>query len=130
MLAASGALLFELAFFLADLREPFGVCLIVRRAGHRLLPEARNKEYGRPPRVLQRSPGHHKEWINACKGGEPAGINFDKAGPLTEVVLLGNVALRFNKKLTWDPITMTFPNAPEADEYIHKQYRRGWEMEI
>ena len=67
--------------------------------GHRLLPESRSREYGKPPRILARSPGHHKEWIEACKGGPPAGSNFDVAGPLTEVVLLGNVAVRMGQTL-------------------------------
>ena len=63
-----------------------------------------------------------------CKGGEAAGMNFDKAGPLTEVVLLGNIALRVDKKLLWDATTMRFPNAPEADQYLHHEYRPGWEL--
>jgi hypothetical protein len=103
--------------------------------GHRLLPEARSKEYGRPPRVLPRSPGHHKEWINACKGGEPAGSNFDLAGPLTEVVLLGNVALRMGRqlyekglKLYYDGPNMRITNLPEANKYIRSEYRDGWTL--
>jgi len=103
--------------------------------GHRLLPESRSKEYGRPPRVLPRSPGHHKEWINACKGGEPAGSNFDLAGPLTEVVLLGNVALRMGRqlyekglKLYYDGPNMKVTNLPEANKYIHCEYREGWTL--
>jgi hypothetical protein len=103
--------------------------------GHRLLPESRSKEYGKPPRVLPRSPGHHKEWINACKGGEPAGSNFDVAGPLTEVVLLGNVALRMGQqlyekglKLYYDGANMKVTNLPEANKYIHNEYREGWTM--
>jgi len=103
--------------------------------GHRLLPEARSKEYGRPPRILPRSPGHHKEWINACKGGEPAGSNFNLAGPLTEVVLLGNVALRMGQqlyekglKLHYDGPNMKVTNLPEANKYIRSEYREGWSL--
>jgi hypothetical protein len=103
--------------------------------GHRLLPESRNKEYGKPPRVLPRSPGHHKEWINACKGGEPAGSNFDVAGPLTEVVLLGNVAVRMGQqlyekglKLYYDGPNMKVTNLPEANKYIQSEYREGWTL--
>jgi len=61
------------------------------RRGFELIPESRAKEYGDPPKKLPRSIGHHNEWIEACKGGQPGGSNFDWAGPLTEVVLLGNV---------------------------------------
>ena len=103
--------------------------------GHRLIPEAKSKEYGRPPRVLPRSPGHHKEWINACKGGEPAGANFDVSGPLTEVVLLGNVALRMGQslyekglKLYYDGPKMKVTNVPEANKYIRHAYREGWTL--
>ena len=77
----------------------------------RLIPESRQREYGKPPQKLERSPGHHMEWILACKGGKPAGSNFpDHAGLLAQVVLLGNVALRpalkeklLSTKLFWDP---------------------------
>jgi hypothetical protein len=106
-----------------------------RILGHRLLPESRSKEYGKPPRVLPRSPGHHKEWINACKGGDPAGSNFDVSGPLTEVVLLGNVALRMGQqlyekglKLYYDGPNMKVTNLPEANKYIRSEYREGWTL--
>jgi predicted dehydrogenase len=103
--------------------------------GHRLLPEQRSKEYGKPPRVLSRSPGHHKEWILACKGGEPAGSNFDWAGPLTEVVLLGNVAIRMSQKLYekgiklyYDGPNVRVTNSPEANKYIRDEYCEGWTL--
>jgi len=103
--------------------------------GHRLLPEARSKEYGRPPRVLPRSPGHHKEWIDACKGGEPAGSNFDVSGPLTEVVLLGNIAVRMGQtlyekglKLYYDGPNMKVTNPPEANKYVSSEYRESWTL--
>jgi len=103
--------------------------------GHRLIPESRSKEYGRPPTVLPRSPGHHKEWILACKGGEPAGSNFDISGPLTEVVLLGNIAVRMGQKLYekgiklyYDGPNMKITNLPEANKYIHCEYREGWTL--
>jgi predicted dehydrogenase len=103
--------------------------------GYRLIPEARMKEYGRPPRRIERSPGHHKEWINACKGGEPARANFDWAGPLTEVVLLGNIALKMERqlyekglKLHYDGPKMEVTNLPEANKYIRGEYREGWSL--
>jgi len=71
--------------------------------GHRLLPESRMQEVGKPPQVLPRSPGHYQEWINACKGGDPAGSNFvDHASQLAAVVLMGNIAIRTGEKLLWD----------------------------
>jgi len=102
---------------------------------HRLIPESRGKEYGKPPQVLPRSPGHFVEWIEACKGGKPAGSNFDHAGPLAEVVLLGNVALRpelretlTRTELLWDGPSMKFTNVPEANEFLHREYREGWTL--
>ena len=97
---------------------------------HQLIPDSRAKEYGPPPKKLPRSPGHGVEWINACKGGEPAGSNFDVAGPLTEVVLLGNIAIRTGQKLLWDGPNMTVTNVPEANQYINPPYREGWSLGI
>jgi predicted dehydrogenase len=97
--------------------------------GHRLIPESRMKQYGRPPRVLPRSVGHHKEWIDACRGGPPAGSNFvDHGGLLTEVCLLGNVALRAGKKLLWDGPNLRVTNDEAANRYLHREYRPGWSL--
>ena len=95
----------------------------------RLIPESRGKDYVRPAPTLPRSPGHHQEWLNACKGGAPAGSNFaDHAAHLAEVVLLGNIAIRMNAKLDWDPVAMKFPGSPDADKLIHPPYRDGWSL--
>ena len=103
--------------------------------GYRLIPEARMKEYGKPPQKIARSPGHHKEWIDACKGGPAARANFDWAGPLTEAVLAGNVALKMEKqlyekglKLHYDGPNMQVTNLPEANKYIRDEYRAGWSL--
>jgi predicted dehydrogenase len=102
---------------------------------HRLIPESRSKEYGKPPEVLPRSPGHFEEWIEACKGGKPAGSNFDHAGLLAEVVLLGNVALRVElrenltrTKLLWDGPNMKITNLPEANQFLQREYRKDWTL--
>jgi predicted dehydrogenase len=95
---------------------------------HRIIPESRMKENGPAPKTLARSPGHYQEWINACKGGDPAGSNFDFAGPLTEAVLLGNIAIRTGKKLLWDGPNMTVTNVPEANAYVNPPYREGWTL--
>jgi len=97
---------------------------------HRLIPETRMQEYGSPPKVLERSPGHYQEWLNACKGGPPAGSNFDVAGPLTEAVLLGNIAIRTGKKLCWDGPGMTVTNVPEANPLVNPPYREGWSLGV
>jgi predicted dehydrogenase len=99
-----------------------------------LLPDELAKAYGDPPKVLPRSPGHYEEWLLACRGGEPAGACFDFAGPLTETVLLGNIALRgqlreglTQKRLMWDAEGMTFPGSPEAEQFLRREYRTGWQ---
>jgi predicted dehydrogenase len=97
--------------------------------GLRIIPDAKMAEYRRPAKTLPRSIGHRQEWIAACKGGQAAGANFEYAGPLSELVLLGNIALRFvNQRLEWDPDGFRFPNAPEADQYLHREYRQGWSL--
>ena len=95
----------------------------------RLIPEAKMKAYNRPPKTLPRSIGHHKEWIQACKQGSPTRSNFDFAGPLTEAVLLGTVSVRTGgKELIWDSENLKVTNVPEANEYLHYQYRSGWTL--
>ena len=96
--------------------------------GVRIIPESKMNAYQKPAATLARSIGHREEWIEACKGGQPAGANFDYAGPLTEVVLLGNIALRTGKKLLWDGENMKFTNVPEANQYLHRKYRSGWTL--
>jgi len=103
--------------------------------GYTIIPESKRKEFGTPPKVIPRSVGHHQEWIDACKGGKPAGSNFDHAGPLAEAVLLGNVALRseLKRKLTrtsllWDNASFKFTNMPEANKFLRCSYREGWEL--
>jgi predicted dehydrogenase len=96
----------------------------------RLIPESRMKEYGKPPRTLPRSPGHHREWIEACKAGKPedAKSGFWYAGPFTEALLVGNLAVRLQKRVEWDAETMRSPNCPEADNYITKFYRAQFDL--
>jgi hypothetical protein len=103
------------------------------RTGWRLIPEKRAREYGAPPKKLERSVGHFKEWVAACKGSKPAGSNFDWAGPLTETVLLGNVALRMKmreeltrQKLLWDSAAFKFTNSDLANQFLKREYRQGW----
>jgi len=94
----------------------------------RLIPTARMETYKRPPQSLPRSNGHHRDWLDACKGGRPASSNFEYGARLTEIVLLGTVALRTGKKLNWDHENMKATNAPKADRFIKGQYRKGWEV--
>jgi predicted dehydrogenase len=74
------------------------------------------------------SVGHHKEWILACKTGSSTTCNFDYSGALTESVLLGLVAYRTGKTLEWDAQSLKANNCPEADAFLSKEYRKGWEI--
>ena len=72
---------------------------------------------------------HYQQWANACRGLGQATSNFDVAGPLTETVLLGTVAIRFpNQSLKWDTRALSFTNQPEANQYLHHAYREGWQI--
>lgn len=108
---------------------------LLNQRGYTLLPDQRAQAYGEPPKKLPRSIGHYAEWIAACKGGPPGGSNFDWAGPLTEVVLLGNVALRqqlreelTTKKLLWDGDNLRFTNSDTANQHLQTEYRQGWTL--
>jgi len=94
----------------------------------RIIPESKMKAYKVPPKTLPRSIGHHNEWVEACKGGKPAGSNFEFASLMTQVVLLGNVALRAGEKLQWDGQNMKVTNVSAANEYLHRSYRDGWAL--
>ena len=95
-------------------------------ANPRLIPDSKMQEFKQPPKTLPRSPGNDREWIDACKGGKPGGANFEFEGPITEALLLGNVALRSGKKLYWDSAEMKVVNVPEAQQYVRREYRQGW----
>jgi len=92
----------------------------------KLLPE-KNFKGVRRPRIANLM-SHHAEWIKACKTGSPTGCDFAYASPLTETVLLGAVACRAGKKLEWDAKNLKATNCPEADEFIKRVNRKGWEL--
>jgi predicted dehydrogenase len=96
----------------------------------RLLPLALHRDYKRPAKTLPRVEGHHADWLQACKGGKPASGNFGYGAKLTELLLLGNVALRTGKRLRWDAAAMKATNAPAADQYLRLPYRKGWELPL
>jgi predicted dehydrogenase len=94
----------------------------------KLLPEEKFVEFRGPEPYLPKSPGHHQQWIDACKTGTKTGSHFSYAGPFTEIVLLGNVAYRVGKTIEYDPGQMKVTNVPEANELLTKSYRKGWEL--
>jgi predicted dehydrogenase len=94
----------------------------------RLLPGSKMDNYKRPAKTLPRSKGHHRDWLDACKGGQPASGNFEYGAVLSEIGLLGLVAMRVGKKLYWDAAAMKATNAPEADKFLKESCRAGWEV--
>jgi len=97
-------------------------------ANPKLIPESKMQAFQPPPKTLPRSSGHDREWIEACKGGAPGGAHFGFSGPITEALLLGNVALRAEKKIYWDSPNLKIVNAPEAQQYVADTYRPGWSL--
>ena len=95
---------------------------------HVLLPEDQFKDFQRPPQTIPPSIGHHAEWIRACKTGEPTTCPFSYSGPLTEANHLGNVAYRAGKRIEWDTTSMKIPNAPDAERFLGREYRKGWQL--
>jgi hypothetical protein len=81
------------------------------------------------PQSIPRSPGHMQEWFRMMKEGTPAYSNFDIAAYLTEIILLGCVALRVgvNQRMEWDGPNMKSPNLPQAARFVKRENRSGWE---
>ncbi len=97
----------------------------------RIIPETKMREYKRPEKTIPRSPGIHEEWVAAIKGGPATTSNFDYASKLTEMMLLGNVALKVkekNVKLMWDGDKMEFTNFPEANQHLSREYHGGFTL--
>ena len=96
-----------------------------------MFPTARHEDVtaSPAPRKYPRSPGVYREWIEACKGNGRTGSGFaEHAGPLTEVVLLGNLAVRTGKAIDWDAEKMQVTNVPEANAFLDEPYRAGWRL--
>ncbi len=102
--------------------------LLANYGSRLLLPSAKFANAKPPAQTIPASIGHHAEWIRACKTGGPTTCNFEYSGALTEAVLLGVVAYRTGRRITWDAKSLKATNAPQADRHIHKPYRKGWTL--
>ena len=99
--------------------------------GCRLIPEARMQEYKLPERKIPRIKGghHQNDWLNAIRENRPAGSDFEYGGTLSEIGLLGMIAVRrTGTRLEWDNDAMKFSNDEAANAYINPPYRQGWKM--
>ncbi len=103
-------------------------CCAVAGPAPGLFPASRRKEFQRPPKTIPRSSGHRAEWIQACKDRKPedAKAGFAYSGPFTEALLVGNLAVRLQKRVEWDSANLRARNAPEAEALIRKNYRAGF----
>jgi predicted dehydrogenase len=107
-----------------------GRMLFTNYGQHLLLPETTFASYTRPPQTIPKSPGHQAEWIDACLKNDPSATStpFSYGGPLSETALLGTIAYRAQKPLEWDAAKMKFPNAPDAEKLLAREYRDGWTL--
>jgi len=103
----------------------------------RLVPAAKMKDYKMPPQMLSRAPGpakewvrgHYRDWIRACKGGEPSCSNFSVSGPFAQWMLLGVVAMRIGEgKLLWDAQAGRITNNEAANAMLKPKFRKGWKF--
>ncbi len=116
--------------------DDYGAQFFIKLKGEKELTDGKSHEAVKAiPQTIPRNAfqggtdqRHHLEWIAACKGGAPGYSNFDIAAYLTEIILLGCVALRVGRKIEWDGPNMLVRNAPEAAPFIRRDYRKGWEL--
>lgn len=94
----------------------------------RLIPRAAMEAFTPPEPTLPRSPGHLQEWVTACKGGPAADVRFEVAGPVTETILLGNIAVRMREVLHWDAEAKAVTNVDDANALLKNTYRDGWRL--
>lgn len=111
-----------------------------------LLPSSRMKEVTFPKPTITRVPGaeegHYLQWVDACLAGYgkmEISSPFEYAGPFTEAILMGNLAIRSysmkndkgfpgRKKLLWDAKNMKITNFDDANIFVKREYRSGWSL--
>ena len=98
------------------------------RVGGKPFLEKDFPDYEPPEPSLPRRDEIHAEWIKCVKTGRPTGCPFEYAGPMTEAYLLGNIALKVGQSIEWDAAAMRVPNCAEANQYVRREYRKGYEL--
>jgi hypothetical protein len=86
------------------------------------------KDFQKPEPFLPRGVDHYQDWIRACKGGPKPLSNFDYSGPLAEAILLGNVAALAGQKIDWDGPNLKVTNFEQANSFLRREPRKGWEL--
>jgi hypothetical protein len=102
---------------------------VVMKGKSEYVPGEQDEACKAVPKSIPRSPGHMQEWFRMMKEGTPSYSNFDIAAYLTEIILLGAVALRVgeDRRMEWDGPNMKSPNIPEAEQFVKRDNRPGWE---
>jgi hypothetical protein len=94
----------------------------------RLIPKRRMERFTPPERTLARPLEELEQWVRACRGVSASDASFPNVAPISETILVGTIALRVERKLTWDAASGRFRDAPEADALMTRRYRPGWEL--
>lgn len=95
----------------------------------RIFPQELRESIERPPKSIRRTGGHHRDWVDAIKGGPKASSNFEYAARLNEIALLGVLSVRMGgAEIKWDPKNMKAKGLPEADQFIDEPVREGWQV--
>jgi hypothetical protein len=93
-----------------------------------LVDDQQQKDIKAPEKFMPRSIGHHAEWLESILGGPDAASAIGHAGPLTEMVLLGNLAVRTGERIEWDHEKLKVKNSRDAQKHVKREYRKGWEL--
>ncbi len=124
----------ELTGIPADYRLPNAGSVLVGEKGSLLIPHVATpklfpeEKYAATDLPIIESVDHYTQWADACRGVGETTSHFDYAGPLTETVLLGTIGIRFpGQELAWNAENLEITNLPEAQRWITKKYRKGWE---
>jgi len=96
--------------------------------GAKIIPKEKMDAYEHAGVNVYKTKGHQVDWVKACKGEGEAVSNFDYAGPLTELVMLGNIAIRAGEPIEWDGANKRITNVPSANQYVQREYREGWKL--
>jgi hypothetical protein len=99
----------------------------------RVFPKELRADLPKTPQTIKAVPGsiggHERDWVRACKDGQPSSADFSYSGPLSEMVLMGNLAARFpNRQLLWDGENMRVTNDEAANAAVRRPYRAGWSL--
>ena len=101
--------------------------LVCGFGSHQLYPREKFRDLQRPEASIPDSPGFYNEWLNACRGGEPASCHFGYSGPLSETVLLGNAAYRAGG-FDWDAPALTAGGNDRVAAFLREPVRAGWKV--